>query len=299
MQFGHLDDISAIDFTLPPDHPLTQEFLPGNPPTHPFEVYLGVPRWSIPEWKGNLYPKGTKDPLSQYVHLLNGIELNTTHYRIPKKELVLQWKAKSGNRDFLFSPKLPQSVSHRKQWQAKGEWAELFFNNLTLLEEHLGHSFMQLPPYAGIDRMPELMQFIEEKPGFFPMGIELRHESWFTESAHTEVLFKAMNEHKVIPVFSDVSGRRDVLHMCVPTKAVMLRFVGNNLLDSDYRRMDDWVERLQQWHQLGLERVYLFIHQHDDGLLQPTINYVVDQLNSRLKLQLPKLMPPQQTGTLF
>lgn len=299
MQFGHLDDISTIDFTLPPDHTLTREFLPGIPHKHPLEVYLGVPRWSIPEWKGNLYPKGTKDPLSQYVQLLNGIELNTTHYRIPKKELVWQWKAKTGQRDFLFSPKFPQSVSHRKAWQATGEWAELFFNNLTFLEEHLGHSFMQLPPYARVNRMPELMQFIQEKPGFFPMGVELRHESWFAEGTPTEELFHAMHEYKVIPVFSDVSGRRDVLHMCLTAPTVMLRFVGNNLHPTDYQRIDDWVIRLQQWYHLGLERVYLYVHQHDDGLLQETINYFVDQLNSRLQLKLPKLISIQQTGTLF
>lgn len=298
MQFGHLSDISGVDFTLPPDHPSNKQWLPGKPPGEPLRIWLGVPRWNIPVWQGTLYPKGTKDTLSQYIRLLSGIELNTTHYRIPDIARIQQWKEKANGRSFLFSPKVPQAISHRKNWLGNSDYTKLFFDTMFGLEEHLGHSFMQLPPYATAERLPELLAFIQQKPKSFLLGVELRHPSWFAADS-SRPLFEAMHKHKVIPVFSAVSGRRDVLHMAVPTTTVMLRFVGNNLHPTDYGRIDNWVTRLQDWYQLGVEQAYVFIHQHDDQHLQATLNYFVAQVNERLGLSLPLVQPTGQTGSLF
>jgi Protein of unknown function DUF72 len=88
MDFGKLNNIENVDFTLPPDAPKTAEILRGLP-TRPHlpHVYIGATGWSMKEWVGTYYPKGTKatDYLQAYGKQFNSIELNTTHYRIPSQ----------------------------------------------------------------------------------------------------------------------------------------------------------------------------------------------------------------------
>ena len=43
-------------------------------------------------------------------------------------------------------------------------------------------------------------------------------------------------------VITDTAGRRDCLHMKLTSADIFIRFVGNSLHESDYQRIDDWVE---------------------------------------------------------
>ena len=57
MDFRKLKDILGVDFTLPPDNPLTAQTLAAvSPkPTQP-DVYLGPPIWTNKSWVGKIYP---------------------------------------------------------------------------------------------------------------------------------------------------------------------------------------------------------------------------------------------------
>ena len=112
MEFGKLPDISQVDFRLPADPPGNAEILRNFPVRNPHFVipvgnlipnpqspirnpkvsgqvpqslYVGATGWSVKEWVGKIYPKGTKttEYLRHYSRQFNTIELNTTHYRIP------------------------------------------------------------------------------------------------------------------------------------------------------------------------------------------------------------------------
>ncbi len=299
MQFGHLHDVTGIDFRLPPDHPLTAAFLTGRQHSEPLRIYIGVSRWNIPAWQGVCYPKGTKDALPTYASLLNGIELNTTHYRIPDHQLIRKWQAAVSGRDFLFSPKFPQVVSHRGSLSAQGQWTTLFVDAMAGLEQHLGHSFLQLPPAFGSGRVAELIRFVEDMPSGFPYGIELRHGDWISHQEAFTRLMEAMHRKQVIPVFSDTAGRRDLLHMCLTAPTVMIRWLGNNGHPTDKERLQDWVDRIAGWQQQGLSRVYWFIHQHDDHQLQPTIALLQQMLQARFGITQPILPAASGQGSLF
>jgi uncharacterized protein YecE (DUF72 family) len=80
--------------------------LPGIRATSP-KVYVGCPRWSVKEWVGKLYPKGTRDShfLDEYVKQFNCIELNSTFYNLFDEAAIAKWADRAGERDFLFLPK--------------------------------------------------------------------------------------------------------------------------------------------------------------------------------------------------
>jgi uncharacterized protein YecE (DUF72 family) len=219
----------------------------------------------MPEWVRKVYPKGTKakDFLQHYSRQFNTIELNTTHYRIPDHKTIQRWYEMSPA-DFKFCPKIPQTISHSRNLGLGGEQIPAFCEAIQGLKEKLGCCFMQLPPYFGPDRLPQLATFVAAFPNHIPLAIEVRHEDWFNDPSQAEALFNLLAKHRRATVLTDVAGRRDVLHMRLTNSIAMVRFVGNDLVPSDYTRIHDWIERSLQWQEAGLKEIYFFTHEPDN-----------------------------------
>lgn len=304
MKFGklsNLSQLSSIDFSLPQDHRRNSSLLQSlstssnhNERSQSPRVYVGCTGWSMKEWVGTVYPKGTKskDYLKHYVRQFNTIELNTTHYRIPKPETIQQWR-QTATKDFKFAPKIPQSISHSRDLGRSTDYLTRFCGAINGLQENLGCSFMQLPPYFDVTRLPVLASFLKRWSNHLPLAIEIRHESWFENPEHLNALCALLQEHNTALVITDVAGRRDVLHARLTTNIAMIRFVGNGLHTTDYDRANAWCNRLQTWLQQGLQEVYFFPHQPDNLLAPEMVQYIVEQMQrlmgDHLKIKSPKL----------
>jgi uncharacterized protein YecE (DUF72 family) len=269
MKFGKASNLTAVNFEFPVE-PLANKarldrFEIGSDVGKPL-LYIGATGWSMKEWVGKWYPGKTKvaDYLKHYGKQFNTIELNTTHYRIPTKEIVQKWYD-TVPADFRFCPKVPQSISHQNDFgQGTGD-LQRFVGSLDGLKEKMGCAFVQLPPYFGADRLKLLEGFLDRWPRMLPLAVEVRHESWFSDPFATEALMDALAARGVAAVITDVAGRRDVLHNFVTAPRTMIRFVGNGLVDTDYDRLKDWEIKLKEWN---LPEVYFFPHQ-PDNLLSP------------------------------
>lgn len=279
MKFGKLQDISAVDFALPPDAKGTAFSLSKLPKReNPPKLYIGCTGWSMKEWLGKVYPRTAKpkDYLYHYSRQFNTIELNTTHYRIPDAATIQKWKTESAD-DFKFCPKIPQTISHSRNLGVGGTLITSFCESIEGLDEKLGCCFMQLSPYFGADKLPILRHFLDNFPSHIPLSIEVRHETWFNDLSHTARLFDVLEQYQVSPVITDVAGRRDVLHNRLTTDTLLLRFVGNNLHPTDYNRIDEWLTRLQTWYHQNLKTVYCFTHEPDNILAPDLALYMVEQ----------------------
>lgn len=303
MKFGKLNDISAVDFSLPEDHPQTARVLEGSnhSPTD-FGMYFGCPAWGCKEWVGKIYPPKTPANkfLFHYSRQFNTIELNTTHYRIPTESMIRQWKEATPGH-FRFCPKIPQSISHRRNLMEGKELVTQFTASVAGLEDKLGISFMQLPPHFSVERSAELLHFLQHFPQEIPLSVEFRHESWFEEHPGVEQVFEELAKLGISTVITDVAGRRDVLHQRLTTPNAIVRLVGNSLDPSDFPRVDDWLERMKVWREKGLHQAYFFLHQPDDVLCPEYAEYFVKEANQRLGLSLkgPELGRQYVQGSLF
>lgn len=294
MKFGKLTDIADVDFSLPKEpirNRLLLESLPKK--TAKTKVYIGCTGWSMKEWIGTVYPKGTKtkEYLHYYSRQFNTIEFNTTHYRIPNEETVQKWYKESAA-DFKFCPKVLQLISHsRDLGYGSGRILE-FCRAVAGLGEKLGCCFMQLPPYFGVDRLPVLEQFFEKWPSEIPLAIEVRHESWFAHPDHFQKLVQLAEIQNIALVITDVAGRRDVLHLALTNDKTMVRFVGNGLHDTDYERLDDWVLQLKKWWKSGLSEIYFFPHEPDNILAPQATAYLFEKLKKfdEIDVRGPKLL---------
>lgn len=265
MKFGKLENIEGIDFTLPEDHPNNSLRKQASPTNNKTRFYIGCTGWSTKEWKGKIYPDKTKaaDFLTAYGKQFNTVELNTTHYRIPKPEYIQKWVDQTP-KDFKFCPKILKFISHAKDLGTSNKRIKEFCDAISLFDDKLGMCFIQLPPYFGIDRLPIIEQFFKIFPKEIPLSIELRHGSFYESDDNLNRTIELIQKYHRTFLITDVSGRRDILHMALTSNSTMIRFVGNNLHSTDYTRLDTWINKLYSWQSCGMEEVYFFPHEPDN-----------------------------------
>ena len=302
MDFGKLIDISEVDFSLPPTHFVTRETLQGRSRVTNPQVSVGCPVWVNPKWEGNVYPIGT--PANKYLHYyaeqFPTIELNSTHYSVPAEMTLYKW-TQMVPQGFTFCPKIPQEISHHQKLHHSEAATARFVKAIKRFGEHLGTTFLQLPPWFGPQDAPTLLRYLTEFPKSIPLAVEFRHYDWFKEDSRVTATFREMQELGIGTVITDVAGRRDVLHQCLTTPVLTLRFVGNGLHPTDYSRTDAWIRQIAQWLEQGLERAFLFIHEPDNTDSPELARYWIKELNKQcgLKLTVPTLRVEGIQRSLF
>lgn len=287
MKFGQVEDPSQIDFTLPKDHPRTAEIL-KSAKGKDLEISIGCAKWNKTDLKG-FYPRGTKDELTYYATQFNSIELNATFYGMPKVEEVLTWKDKTPA-DFKFFPKITNSVSHYRRLNNIEEPVTRFVTAVANFDEKLGMSFLQLHDNFKPKDFERLDKFVKDWPREIPLAIELRNNEWFTDEEVFEKTMGLFVEYNITNIIVDTAGRRDMLHMRLTTPVAFIRYVGANA-ESDYARLDDWMQRLTEWKKQGLKKLYFFVHQNIEKASPLLSAHLIEMMNKEWKnsLHVPEM----------
>ncbi len=294
MEFGRVptDELSSIDFTLPPDHPQTKKVLGGKKATGA-KVYVGCAKWGRPEWVGLIYPKGTKaaDFLAHYAKHFNSIELNATFHQPHTRETIEKWADMTG-KGFKFCPKVYQGVSHWKRLKDAQVETDKYIESIMGFGDKLGPVFLQVHDNFGLKSVEVLQEYLKTWPKEIALQLELRNTNWHIDSIMVDELMQQMQQLGIGFVLTDASGRRDVVHMRLTNSTAFIRWVGNSLHPTDYVRIDEWVLRIKEWLAAGIKEVYFLVHNHDE-INTPVIgDYVVQKLNEvcGLKLERPSFI---------
>ncbi len=300
MEWGKTDakQLSNINFQLPPE-PVENGAIFKKQSKPDTQVFIGCPRWGTKDWLGQFYPANTKekDFLHFYAKLFNCVELNTTYYRVPSVEQVKHWKEQVSS-NFRFCPKFPQYITHVARLQRCDKEVNEFVHAIEAFEETLGPVFLMPNPQMGVDELPVIKRFIERLPSDLDVFIELRHSSWFDNGLNNK-LYDFAREYKVGLVITDTAGKRDNIHMRLSKPETFIRFVGNGLHTTDYTRIQQWTNRLQLWMNKGIEKIYFFMHQHND-LNSPLLNkYLIEQVNAASNIHFPNVHSIRPQATLF
>ncbi|MFX1376511.1 MAG: DUF72 domain-containing protein [Promethearchaeota archaeon] len=153
------------------------------------KILIGTSGWSYEEWIGSFYPKSLRqeDFLLFYSEVFFTNEINTTFYNIPSRWVVQNWVKKTPS-NFLFSAKIPQTITHEHKLNT-----DLCLNDLNyylnsmepLIKAKKLLSFLiQLPPtFNKIEHFGNLREFINSWPGDlkrdnYNLVVEFRHKSW-------------------------------------------------------------------------------------------------------------------------
>jgi uncharacterized protein YecE (DUF72 family) len=300
MDFGKVpfDELKNLDLLLCPDPEWNKKILTGNRATSP-KIYVGCAKWGRTEWVGKIYPEGTKEAkfLDHYVNHYNSIELNATHYKTYPPSGIKKWADKAEGKDFLFCPKFPQTISHYGSFVDIDDKTNAFLEGIVAFGEHLGPVFLQVSDKFSPKRKDNLYKYLETLPKDLQFFLEVRNPEWFANKAESEELLKTLTKLNIGYVITDAAGRRDCAHMYLTIPKAFIRFVGNSLDQTDYTRIDDWVNRIKYWLDNGLQELYFFMHMHDEAYSPELSIYLIDKLNATCGLSLlkPQFVKPGQT----
>nr|WP_121271638.1 DUF72 domain-containing protein [Pedobacter schmidteae] len=291
MDFGKVatNELASVDFSLPADGKQTAVTLSGSKRTKEPAFYIGCAKWGRKEWVNMIYPAKTKeaDFLDQYVKHFNSIELNAVFYSIPSADLIRKWKHKAeenSDNGFVFCPKFSRTISHIKRLKDAEVPTDLYLSSIHEFGRFLGPCFLQLGDNFGPKNFEVLENYLKLLPVDLEVFVEVRHEEWFTDQLIRDQFFQMLARLKKGAVITDASGRRDCVHMELTIPEIFIRFVGNGQehKESDFARIDDWVARIKTWLDKGLQKVYFFLHQHDEKDTPILADYTIRQFNHHL-----------------
>ena len=295
MKFGQVADPSQIDFTLPKDHPQTKFILNQNKKSLE-NISIGCAKWNKTDLKG-FYPKGTKDELTYYATQFNSIELNATFYGMPTAEQVQTWKEKTP-KDFKFFPKITNTVSHFRRLLNVTDVVTQFASAVLNFDEKLGMVFLQLHDNFKPKDYERLEKFVQDWPKEVPLAIELRNTEWFTDEEVFNIVCELFEMNNITNIIVDTAGRRDMLHMRLTTSDAFIRYVGANA-ESDYARLDDWLERIKVWKKEGLQNLYFFVHQNVEKASPLLSAYFIEKVNKEFGTNIHIPTMASEKPTLF
>jgi uncharacterized protein YecE (DUF72 family) len=150
------------------------------------ELLLGTSGWSYNEWTGVFYPSASTNKLSFYSKVFRTAEVDSTFYAFPSKNIVFGW-ARYTPDDFVFSAKLPRTLTHEKKLEVDKGVEKDLVRFLSLLKPlivagKMGPVLIQLPPsftfQSDFGRLKEFLSIVPEDIRF---AAEFRHPSWLRE----------------------------------------------------------------------------------------------------------------------
>jgi len=251
----------------------------------PFRI--GCPAWSVPAWRGGLFPARTRsaDFLALYSRIFRTVEANGTFYAVPDAATARHW-ASVVTPEFRFCFKVPRTISHEAGLLARPEALRGFLGFLEVFAsaERVGPAFLQVHDSFGPDRVGELGAFLGQWPRDLPLAVEVRHPAWFAGGDAERRLDEVLRGHGVGRILFDSRAlyhaspddaaeaasqtrkpRRPVRWETMRDQPVtFLRFVGRNRVE----RADPWLAEAAReaagWIREGKDP-YVFLHAPDDA----------------------------------
>ena len=232
----------------------------------PPELHVGTSSWATDDWVGPFYPPGTRpgDYLAHYSTRFSTVEIDSTWYRAPSARLVDGWREKTPP-GFLFSAKVPRTITHEKALVGCGEEMADFLTAMERLGEKLGPLLFQFEYVAkgkdaaeyasGAEFLSRLEPFLAALPQGHRYVVEVRNEGWLSprlmDILRRNRVALALNDYFTMPPIDRFLEKSD------PGTADFLyvRFLGHHrLMDARVRKAVEQGSREREWGALALDR---------------------------------------------
>ena len=170
-------------------------------------ILLGTSAFTADGWQGSFYPPGMKsrDFLSYYATQFATVEVDSTFYGCPSARTVNNWSARTP-KDFIFSVKIPQAITHEKALVDCDSEFEEFVKTMDILGPKLGPMVFQFPLF---DRwkfpkqdhfLAVLTPFLKRLPTDHKFVVEIRNKTWL-DARFADV----PREHNIALALADTS----------------------------------------------------------------------------------------------
>jgi uncharacterized protein YecE (DUF72 family) len=256
------------------------------------KIHIGTSGWSYKHWKEIFYPKGLKntDWLPFYSQSFHCTEINSSFYRIPKKETVQHWVEKVPS-DFFFCPKMSRYLTHLKRLHDPEEPLDHFFDVFDPMKKQMGPVLIQLPPSLkfNIETADHLFGILKKDYGAYRFALEGRHPTWLEPEA-----IDLLTKYKIAFVIAH-SGHEFPYAEFVTAKHIYIRFHGpDQLFSSLYTKelLQKFARLMRKWRKEN-HIVWAFFNNDVHGYALVNGWQLMDQL----KIGKPSLIPASSLHT--
>lgn len=152
--------------------------------------YSGTSGVILPFSNKTFYPDPFKEKsrLNLYGSLHNSVEINSSFYKIPRRQTTEKWAADVPE-DFRFTFKLFKGITHAKELKYDPLDITHFFDVINGVGNKKGCVLAQFPPSFKSSKLPQLIILIEQLRNSDPditwnIALEFRDKSWYTEEVY-------------------------------------------------------------------------------------------------------------------
>ena len=221
-------------------------------------VRIGCSGWNYAHWREGVYPKGLPPGrwLEYYAGLFDTVEVNSTFYRLPRRDAVARWVEQTPP-EFLFTVKSSRYLTHLKRLTDLGSGIERFYERIEPLvaSPKLGPVLWQLPGNFHRDdqRLASALEALPPGRHCF----EFRHESWFVPE-----VYELLRGHGVALVIGDHPQRTFQTHELTANWTFIRFHYGHRGRNGNYseRELEEWALRIGEWRR----RVDVFAYFNND-----------------------------------
>ncbi len=261
-------------------------------------LLVGSCSFTAEGWEKSFYPPGLKKSgyLGYYAEQFKSLEVDATFYGVPAEKTVRRWFAQTPE-DFVFTCKVPQSITHEACLVDCDSQFRDFMNVMSLLEHKLGPALFQFPYYnkKQFPRPDEffarLRAFLPKLPLDFRFALEIRNKAWVCEE-----LLDLLREHRVALALIDHPWmtRPSAIGDVVTTDFAYVRLLGDRyeiekLTQTWDKTVVDRRRELAEWSAVVdalLSRnlkVYTYVNNHFAGHSPETMRQFLEMLRERQK----------------
>src|SRR5690242_9947754 len=148
-------------------------------------IYVGCSGWFYWHWRGTFYPANlpTSRWFSHYATRFKTVELNAPFYSWPTVANVESWIRQAGKRQFVFTVKVCELITHIKRFAGTKTLVNDFGLIADLLGERMGCFLFQLPPsfHYSVARLNRILRQLDPR---VRNVVEFRHRSWWNEKVY-------------------------------------------------------------------------------------------------------------------
>lgn len=235
------------------------------------KYHVGCSGWFYWHWRGAFYPAEmpTNQWFSRYSDHFRTVEMNASFYSWPTVTAVKTWARQAGTKDFLYTVKVCELITHVKRFVRTKTLVQDFGYIARLLGERMGCFLFQLPPSYHYTPA-RLKSIVAQLNPAHRNVVEFRHRSWWNERVYREFTAAGV-------IFCSCSGPRLPDELVKTSGDIYIRFHGiKRWYRHDYtpEELKVWVERVRD---SGAERTWIYFNNDRDG-------YAIKNAEQMLKL---------------
>ena len=148
-------------------------------------LFVGCSGWFYWKWRGLFYPAElpTGEWFKHYASRLDTVEINASFYSWPTLANVQAWKRQAGRRNFVYTVKVCELITHIKNFKNTKTLVRDFGIIGDILGDRMGCFLFQLPPSFRYTKT-RLNSILNQLDHTRRNVVEFRHRSWWNETVY-------------------------------------------------------------------------------------------------------------------